>query len=368
MSTATTMRVIEREIETKWGSTTPIAYPNVQFTPPATGSWLKLDVVWGNGTLATKDSWNRTTGILQLAIFAPKGNGDGAGAALAELARTLFNRRRLASPDRAVMFGAASGPVTRFEESWRTFIITTPFQVEELAPQPPDIPGLLVWLNGDSFWGYGDLEYIARWPDLSGHGNDFVQTELTRRPSVQKNVIAGHPVARFDGGTDWLDANPLAVPIPAAHSIITVANRTGGGTGALWHGYVNPQLGELHHWSATAGGTLIVQTEPAAGGLASVQATVPSLTGLWHIAHVHMPATGFARLFLDDVEYAPTASSGSMVSSALTRLRLGEVGGAPPSQFSLQGDIAELLVYNHPLTDDERGSALDAYMGSRYGL
>lgn len=363
MSAASTMRIIEQEVEAKWGSTTPIAYPNVAFTPPTTGSWLKLDFVWGTGTLVTKDSWNRTTGLLQLAVFSPKGNGNGAGAALAEQTRAIFNRRRLASPFRSVMFGASSGPVTRFEESWCSFVVTVPFQVEEFAPAPPDIPGLVLWLTADSFWGYENLENIARWPDLSGHGNDAVQASLTRQPTVQKNVVAGHPIARFDGN-DWLDADPLITTIPAAHSIIVVATATTGAVRTLWHGYVNPQLGERHTW--TPAGLLTMDTEPAVAGVAHAETAVPSLMGTWHVVHVHMPATGYARFFLDDVEYAPTATSGAMVSSPLTRLRVGAENSATP--FYWVGDMAEVLVYDHPLTDTERGTALDVYMSSRYGL
>lgn len=355
------MRIIEQEVEAKWGATTPIAYPNVPFTPPDTGSWLKLDFVWGNGTLATKDSWNRTTGILQLAVFSPKGTGDGTGAALAELARTIFNRRRLPSPARAVMFGASSGPVTRFEESWRSFIVTTPFQVEEFAPTPIAIPGLLVWLNSDSLSALDNGVRTDAWTDVSGHNNDVGSGVLG--PSVQKDVIRGHPVARFSGFGDLLQVDPLATPIPAGHSIISVANRTAG-SGVIWQGSLAPQLGEVHYWTATNGGTLLVQTETVAAGSASAEATVPSLTGAWHYAQIDMPPTGYCRFFLDGFEYSAINTSGSMVSSAFPRLRLG-LAASGGSAF--QGDLAELLVYDHQLTAVERNT-LHLYMNSRYGL
>lgn len=365
MNAATTMRIIEQTLATRWGTTTDIAWPNIPYTPPASASWLKVDVVWGNGVFATKDSWNRTTGILQLAIFAHVGSGDGTLLSLVEQARLIFNRQRLAAPYQSVMFGAASGPVMRFEESWRSAIVTTPFFVEEFAPRPPAIPGLLVWLNGDSFASQENAEKIARWPDLSGHGNDFLQPTVAQQPTIQKGIIGGHPVARFDG-TNWLDGNPLAVSIPAGHSVIAVANRTGGGNATIWNGFPTALMGEAHFWSPP--GTLIYQTEIATAGFAGAQATVPSLTNVWHVTHLHAPATGYCRFFLDEVEYTAGTLFGSMVSSVLTRVRIGEIGSYPTLSFPLVGDVAEFLVYDHVLTDTERGTTLAAYMGSRYGL
>lgn len=116
---------------------TSVAWPNVSFTPPATGSWLKVDFLWGNGFVVTKgtaNGLNSVTGVLQLALFGPKDSGDGVLSALAETARALFNRRRLASPNQDVMFGAVSAPVLLFEESWRSLIVSAPFKVYETVP------------------------------------------------------------------------------------------------------------------------------------------------------------------------------------------------------------------------------------------
>ena len=114
--------------------TTAIAWPNIPFTPPATGSWLKVDFIWGNGQVLTKDGLGSVTGILQLAMFGPKDVGDGVLDTSAEAARAIFNQIRLASPNRDVMFGAVSGPVKLFEESWRSVVVSAPFQVQETIP------------------------------------------------------------------------------------------------------------------------------------------------------------------------------------------------------------------------------------------
>lgn len=131
------MDVIEQFVETGWAAATVIAWPNVPFTPPASANWLKVDFVWGQGNVLTKgaaNGINAVVGILQLALFGPKDGGDGALSALAETARGLVNRKRLASPNESVMFGAVSGPVGRYEESWRSLVLSAPFQVHETVP------------------------------------------------------------------------------------------------------------------------------------------------------------------------------------------------------------------------------------------
>lgn len=135
MTPAAAVRAVEAAISTTWGSVTTIAWPNRPFTPPASpAKWLKVDWIWGNGFALSKGTTgggNFVVGVLQLAVFGPKGSGDGALDTLAESARVLFNRKRLASPNSEVMFGAASGPVRLYEESWRTLVISVPFRVVE---------------------------------------------------------------------------------------------------------------------------------------------------------------------------------------------------------------------------------------------
>jgi len=132
------MNAIETRVATQWasGPNTPIAYPNVPFTPPATGNWLKLDFIFGQSAVLTKgpSGLNAVIGILQLAVFGPKDSADGTLDGDAEAARAIVNRVRFTAPNEDVMFSAVSGPVRQFEESWRSLIVSAPFQVIETVP------------------------------------------------------------------------------------------------------------------------------------------------------------------------------------------------------------------------------------------
>jgi Bacteriophage related domain of unknown function len=138
MTPADARIAIEQLIEAQWatGPATPIAYSNVVFVPPSDGNWLRVDFIWGESAVLTKGAsgLNRTLGVLQLAVYGPANEGDGAVDVHAQAARAIINRLRLASPSSDVMFGAVSGPVKRNEESWRSAIVSAPFSVLETVP------------------------------------------------------------------------------------------------------------------------------------------------------------------------------------------------------------------------------------------
>lgn len=128
MTPASARETIEEAIEAAW-TDTPIAWPDYPFTPPTTGMWLKVDFLWGQGTIFTKDDYNQVIGVLQLSVVAPKGTSDGPLLVQTEEARTLVNREEILD----ISFGAASGPVLLYEESWRQAVVSIPFRVVELV-------------------------------------------------------------------------------------------------------------------------------------------------------------------------------------------------------------------------------------------
>lgn len=355
-------RVIEATIAARWavGPNTPIAWPNLVFTPPATGPWLKVDLVWGNGAITTKEL-HRVTGLVQLTVFGPKGAGDGAFYAMVESARSLFNRQRLPSPNRELMFGATSGPVAIFDESWRALAVSAPFTCQDYVPAPPPISGLRLWLDGESFAAVPDATAVARWTDLSGCGNHCLQATAFNQPITKRGLLAGQSAVRFDGTNTYLDCDPLTQAVPIAHSIAVVAF-FGGTGGTICNPFIGPPtaLGEALFYSS--GNLAIVTTQSPSSGNADFGAIVSF--NAWHYLLMTIPAAGYCRLFADGTELVPNFTDGTMRSFALTRFRLGMTYalGNP-----LQGDVAAVLVFDHELTDPER-AILDTYMLARYGL
>lgn len=140
MSTVAAARIIETQLATSWGATTPIAWPNVPFTPPSTGEWIKIDFLWGTGAVVAKRAvgfigLSSVAGVLQISIFGPKGSGDGSLQSLAETTRLIWTRTRYTDFSNAdVWFGVPSGPVSIFDEAWRALVVSAPFRVYTFSP------------------------------------------------------------------------------------------------------------------------------------------------------------------------------------------------------------------------------------------
>ena len=122
-------------IKTLWaaGLNTTIAWENIKTDPPNTGAWIKVDILWGDTELSTKDGRNTTTGLVQITVFSPSDTpGVGLLGTTADAVRDMFNRLEVSG----VRFGTPSGPMpgAGTEDSrWLERIVDTPFTVDEIV-------------------------------------------------------------------------------------------------------------------------------------------------------------------------------------------------------------------------------------------
>lgn len=76
---------------TAWGNTTPIAWPNRDFDPPA-GSWVRLTII-GSDAFPLEVGPNRherRTGVVIVQVFTTPGKGDAAALQLADQVAGIF--------------------------------------------------------------------------------------------------------------------------------------------------------------------------------------------------------------------------------------------------------------------------------------
>ncbi len=95
MGYSTERQDIESRFATAWASTTPIAYQNVAFTPPATGSWVRLAILNGDAQQASlgsgqADTLYRQAGVISVSVFTNLNQGTNAARALADQAAAVF--------------------------------------------------------------------------------------------------------------------------------------------------------------------------------------------------------------------------------------------------------------------------------------
>lgn len=123
-----TRDTISARIAAQWADDR-IRWPNVAYSPEEGKTWLSVNILWGDGFIATKNGRNNLVGVLFLTVFSPVGRGDGAISELADDARDMVNRLEVSG----VRFAAPSGPSfsTETATKWRQAQVTCSFSVEE---------------------------------------------------------------------------------------------------------------------------------------------------------------------------------------------------------------------------------------------
>lgn len=84
---------IESRFNSAWGVTTPIAWQNVGFTPPTSGSWVRLSILNGDSnqiSVGSTAGLYRNAGVISISVFTEANQGTKAGLTLADQAAAVF--------------------------------------------------------------------------------------------------------------------------------------------------------------------------------------------------------------------------------------------------------------------------------------
>ncbi len=211
---------------------------------------------------------------------------------------------------------------------------------------PPDIGLLKVWLDA------ADVSTItlnggkvSQWNDKSGNGNHETQGTDAARPTYVAGALNHKPALRFSGAQnmDKVFTGSLAQP----NTIFAVYKYDAAGAGAQ------------RLFDASAG---LVQVNTAlvinAGG-SSVTLVNPYTRGSYEIlaAVVNGAASsGYVNGVLK--------ASGNPGTNTMTRLKIGSSGA---NTEYLQGDIAEIVVYNAAVPSCER-VCVERYLAGKWGV
>jgi hypothetical protein len=230
-------------------------------------------------------------------------------------------------------------------------------------PPAPAVPssGLQLWLRADAGVAYDGSNNVTTWSDQTG--NYPVTQSGSAEPTYVANDINGEPALRFNGsqflansGNMGLNADMTVITVamttaPASQGYMTYlgpgdSNGSGGGANQGTNralGYTNSQ--QLFD---TSGIYCQGAATPAAGTFVAEAATLDStLQNVVFYRNGVQTATG--RL------------------SGVQNLGAGiTVGSTPDPSSGWQGDIAEVLVYDHKLSSSDFAQ-VDGYLANKYG-
>ncbi|MBI9049611.1 MAG: hypothetical protein JEZ00_09340, partial [Anaerolineaceae bacterium] len=231
---------------------------------------------------------------------------------------------------------------------------------QELLNPVLSISDAVIWLDASQMYGYDDGDSVSYWEDLSGTGNNGIQTGPDNQPVYSTNEVNGNPALLFDGVSDYLNLDDLF--IDADTTIILVAKNETQITGTssqqrtiLAGSQGNPLLTTSRQYSlgykdsAIAGFNVYLSSSQ--GIVTNVEANEE------YEFHEFRKSNSDAELYRNGELVGENVFSETI--SLLTGYTLG--GDLSSTARRYKGGIAEILVYNRALTNSELDE-LESYL------
>jgi hypothetical protein len=211
--------------------------------------------------------------------------------------------------------------------------------IKEADFNPTSLAGLQVWLRGDAGVPRSGA-YVDLWRDQSGNGNDAVQATGYKLPALVTDATSGMPMLRFDGTDDFLSFN---TQVTNGRTVFVVL-RNGSTSG------YRPPLGDTSGYGYLSGASRQIwftgnQSQILNGETWLNGQTVNGTTATY-------PAATGPLAVLTSIATGPVASS-----------HLGQTSNS----YFWQGDIAEVVIYDHALTTTE-ATEVATFLAKRYGI
>jgi hypothetical protein len=228
----------------------------------------------------------------------------------------------------------------------------------------PVTDGLTFALDASKLTGLKPGDKVASWADGSGNGNEAIMAEPSRRPIYYANASNGQPAVRFDGGDDYLNTGAIAANWPAAEVTVFSVSRAQVENASLFMQVpdVTSNRFQIHmpwdgnvYWDFGSDGTP-GRLSVATGGLP----TPVTSFNVW--AFTSSPLLPGQTIYQNNKKVASNGSA-DVLNPTNSSLRIGNTAGGGEA---LNGDIAELLIYNRTLTAEE-SNAVGFYLQSKYG-
>ena len=211
--------------------------------------------------------------------------------------------------------------------------------------------GMRLWLRADAGLTTSDTAgHLALWSDQSGQGNNATQMTSTNenRPTVVAGALNGRPVVRFDGSQRQSLNLPNVMNGANAGEIFVVVRSTTV-PGALWN------FGNYGDCYPYYNGTMY----EGFGTDTWAALPTPALDlSQYHLYNVSASVSEWTQRFNGQVNFDRLGNTVNFATSPT--LGTG-------NNYYLTGDIAEVIVYDHILSPQER-ETVEFYLDSKYAF
>lgn len=128
-----TAAIIETRFKNAW-TDTPIKFENVQFKQPATGTWVSITILRGDGEQASlgQTKLERQYGVVAFQVFVPENTGTRNAQRLMDKIALIFRNKTVLSDGVTVIFRAPNAVTPGRRIGYHQLNMGFPFQAEKL--------------------------------------------------------------------------------------------------------------------------------------------------------------------------------------------------------------------------------------------
>jgi hypothetical protein len=236
-------------------------------------------------------------------------------------------------------------------------------------PLTPPSSGLSLWLRPGLSMVTNGTGQIIEWDDASGKTNNALQAFAANAPAFSPNAINGYAAAHFNQLTNvnpqFLDVASASNIQRTAFSILAVAKpqNQSGNYDILSKTATGSSSPFPFDWRYVPGGS--TEMDVGAGGsvTASNVSSLVSSAVNFNVQSV-LVGSGSIKQYVGYTPSTITSLGSAAIADGATPMRVGNRGSLDANML---GSTAEILWYDHVLTDAERLLAV-GYLANKYAL
>jgi hypothetical protein len=232
---------------------------------------------------------------------------------------------------------------------------------KEKGSPPSDLPvrkDLALWLRADRGVTADEQGRVSAWADTSGQSHQATMKELARRPTLARDALNGKPSLRFSGNGQFVRLAGQVIT-SQQYSIFAVANDKANGSHreifSNWNGAAGNSINSLFLGTTADNDVRFSDNFPLAGKLQQREQ---------HFLLAAISGSDGAAVYQNGVPLAQRRTP-LATRNLKTPYVIGQQGNINAEYWN--GDIAELVVFNRALSDQELRQ-VTRYITNRYAL